>query len=113
MPIQTFVSACGKHGLTEARAHPPRPGSLPVGPPTNPHTTPGLPQVRTDDWTDAIQPFWPAVIRSALRPLSLLGLLRAGWVTISAALTGALMLLGFKRGLIKFVVLAARKPARS
>ena len=33
----------------------------------------GLKGVRTDDWTDDIAQFWPAVIASSLRPQSLLG----------------------------------------
>lgn len=80
-------------------------------PPPLTHLQLGLEEVRLDDWTVAVQPFWPAVIRSALRPSSLLGLLRAGWTTCHAALTAAFMLLGFRAGLLKFVAISARKPS--
>ena len=49
----------------------------------------GLVDVKTDDWTEAVQRFWPAVILSSLRPRNLWGLLRSGLSTLRGAL-GAL-----------------------
>jgi hypothetical protein len=38
--------------------------------------------IRTADWSDAVSPFWQAVIQSALSAKGVSGLLRAGWTTI-------------------------------
>jgi len=69
-----------------------------------------LQQINEADWTTAILPFWPAVIRSALRPTSILGLLRSGWLTVRGAFTAILMLRGFSRKLLVFYAISARKP---
>lgn len=69
----------------------------------------GLENIVVDDWTPSIMPFWPAVIRSALLPSSMLGLLRAGWIAISGALTCILMVSGFKRNLLVFAMFTATK----
>jgi len=71
----------------------------------------GLKGVRTDDWTKDIAQFWPAVIASALRPQSLLGLSRSGFTTLRGALVMPLMSHGYRRGLIKFGLITAVKPA--
>lgn len=84
VPTETYVTAAGRAGLSG---------------------------VRTGDWTQHILPFWPAVIRSALLPSSLLGLLRAGWLAVRGALTAVLMLTGFRRKLLVFAVFTAHKPA--
>ena len=70
----------------------------------------GYTEVTTDDWTQAVAPFWPAVVRSALHPRSLKGLIQAGWPTIWGALSMGLMIRGYRSGLIRFGVLKGRKP---
>jgi tocopherol O-methyltransferase len=64
-------------------------------------------------WTEHVLPFWPAVIRSALRPSSILQLLGAlpcgGWTTVKGAITARLMMQGFAMGTLDFVVFAVRK----
>jgi len=69
----------------------------------------GFKAVATDDWSDAVAPFWKAVIRSALRFQSVKGLLQAGWPTIKGAWAMRQMTKGYRRGLIKFGVLQAQK----
>jgi len=69
----------------------------------------GLAQIRSDDWTDKVKRFWPAVILSAIRPRSLFSLLRSGFKTIRGALVMPLMILGQRRGLVKFGLITARK----
>lgn len=70
-----------------------------------------LASVRTDDWSASVSPFWPAVARAAVRPRGLLGLSRAGWPAIRGALTMSLMMLGSRRKLIRYGVMAAEKPS--
>lgn len=70
----------------------------------------GLVDVKTDDWTEAVRRFWPAVIFSALRPRNLLGLLRSGFSTLRGAIVMPLMIRGQKKGLIKFSLITMRKP---
>ena len=61
----------------------------------------GLTVHATADWTASIMPFWPAVIRSALRPLVLLQLLLCtSWATIKGAITAILMMQGFNMDLL-------------
>ncbi|MEQ9621458.1 methyltransferase domain-containing protein [Coleofasciculus chthonoplastes] len=67
--------------------------------------------IRTDDWSDAVAPFWDIVIDSAFEPQALIGLLRSGWGTVQAALSLGLMSRGYRRGLIRFGVLSAQKPS--
>ncbi len=38
--------------------------------------------IKTDDWSEAVSPFWQAVIQSALSVKGIGGLLKAGWTTI-------------------------------
>lgn len=71
--------------------------------------TAGFQTVSTDDWSDAVAPFWKAVIRSALRPEGIKGLLQAGWPTIRGAWAMRQMTKGYKKGLIRFGVLQATK----
>jgi len=63
-------------------------------------------------WTANVLPFWPAVLRSALRPSSLFRLVLAlpfgGWTTIKGAITAFLMLHGFSMGTLNFGVFAIR-----
>jgi tocopherol O-methyltransferase len=70
----------------------------------------GLQGVRTDDWTDDIAQFWPAVIASAFTWRGFTGLFRSGLTTLRGALVMPLMSLGYKLGLIKFGLITATKP---
>jgi len=70
----------------------------------------GFEDIRIEDWTTAVSPFWPAVVKSALSVNSLIGLAKAGWPTIRGALAMRYMMRGYKSGLIRFGVLRAVKP---
>jgi tocopherol O-methyltransferase len=69
----------------------------------------GLQDIRTDDWSRAVAPFWDVVIDSAFNPAAIFGLLTSGWTTIQAALSLGTMQQGYKRGLIKFGLLCGKK----
>jgi tocopherol O-methyltransferase len=69
----------------------------------------GLTDIRIDDWSEYVEPFWPAVIRSALVPWNFFNLLRSGRTTLRGALATFYMMRGFRKGLIKFVILSAKK----
>lgn len=71
--------------------------------------TAGFQQVLTADWTDAVAPFWGAVIRSALNPRNWPGLLQAGPGTLSGAWAMRYMRQGYRRGIIRFGVLRGVK----
>jgi tocopherol O-methyltransferase len=65
--------------------------------------------IRTADWSDAVEPFWDIVIDSAFEPTALFGLLQSGWGTVQAALSLGLMSRGYRRGLIRYGLLCATK----
>jgi tocopherol O-methyltransferase len=69
----------------------------------------GFKNLRSDDWSTAVAPFWELVIDSALTPKAVLGLARAGWGTIQAALSLDLMRRGYERGLVRFGLLRGTK----
>jgi tocopherol O-methyltransferase len=69
----------------------------------------GYQNLRTADWSPAVAPFWDEVVRSAISPAAVVGLLRAGWGTMQAALSMGLMQSGYRRGLVRFGVLAGVK----
>ena len=69
----------------------------------------GFSGISREDWTDNIAPFWPAVMRSALRPRKLLQLLGTGMKTIKGAGAMVLMIRGYKRGTIKFGLVKGKK----
>ncbi|MEA5471137.1 methyltransferase domain-containing protein [Spirulina sp. 06S082] len=73
----------------------------------------GLQNIRTDDWSIAVAPFWDRVIDSTFEASSLLGLLNSGWGTLQAALSLGLMRRGYQRGLIRFGLLCASKEQLS
>lgn len=73
----------------------------------------GAVDIQRDDWSYIIAPFWKAVIRSSLNLKSILGLLRSGFSTQRGAYAMFLMLKGFHRGLIKFVLITCTKPVDS
>jgi tocopherol O-methyltransferase len=74
-------------------------------------TAQGATDIKREDWSYIIAPFWKAVIRSSLNFKSLWGLLRAGFSTQRGAYAMLLMLQGFNKGLIKFGLLTCTKPA--
>ena len=70
----------------------------------------GATDVRREDWSHIIAPFWKAVIRSSFNLRSLIGLLKSGFSTQRGAYAMILMLQGFHRGLIKFGLITCTKP---
>lgn len=73
----------------------------------------GFEDVRTADWSDEVSWFWLAVIGTALTPAGFAGVLRAGPMTLQGALVMPLMQLGYRRGVIKFGAITARRPSAS
>lgn len=69
----------------------------------------GFVQVKTADWTDAVAPFWEAVMRSAFQWRSIRGLLKAGWPTLKGAWAMRYMIKGYRMGLIRFGVLQGQR----
>lgn len=45
-----------------------------------------LKDIRFDDWTEYVEPFWPAVIKSALVPKNFISMLKSGLSTIKGAI---------------------------
>ena len=70
----------------------------------------GANDVRREDWSHIIAPFWRAVIRSSLNLKSIYGLLKSGFSTQRGAYAMLLMLRGYHMGLIKFGLLTCTKP---
>ena len=70
----------------------------------------GLVDVRTEDWSREVSPFWRAVIETALTRRGVIGLLKAGPSTIRGGLVMPLMSKGLRDGTIKFNLITARKP---
>lgn len=70
----------------------------------------GLREVRSADWSEAVAPFWGAVIRRALTPRGVAGLLGAGWQTIKGALVMPLMARGLAMGTVRFALVTGVKP---
>jgi len=71
----------------------------------------GLEDIRTDDWSEFVLPFWPAVIRSALNPRNFIKMILSGMVTIKGAIASWWMRRGLKTGVIKFALITGRKQA--
>lgn len=69
----------------------------------------GFTKISIADWSNAVAPFWNAVIASALQWEALVGLLQSGWPTIQGALALGLMRWGFQRGLVRYGILVATK----
>jgi tocopherol O-methyltransferase len=69
----------------------------------------GFKDLRVDDWSNAVAPFWDVVIDSAITPQAVIGLFKAGWKTIEAAMSLRLMSEGYRCGLIRFGLIAATK----
>ena len=70
----------------------------------------GATDVKREDWSYIIAPFWKAVIMSCLNVKSIMGLLKSGFSTQRGAYAMFLMLQGFNRGLIKFGLITCTKP---
>jgi tocopherol O-methyltransferase len=60
----------------------------------------GATDVKKEDWSYIIAPFWKAVIRSSLNLKSIWGLLQSGFSTQRGAYAMFLMLRGFNKGLM-------------
>eukprot|EP00638_Chattonella_subsalsa_P008042 CAMPEP_0117751076 /NCGR_PEP_ID=MMETSP0947-20121206/10754_1 /TAXON_ID=44440 /ORGANISM="Chattonella subsalsa, Strain CCMP2191" /LENGTH=352 /DNA_ID=CAMNT_0005569377 /DNA_START=67 /DNA_END=1125 /DNA_ORIENTATION=- len=73
----------------------------------------GLQNIKRADWTDNIQDFWPAVLRSAASIKSIKGLFKSGPKTIRGAIAMLFMIQGYNRGLIKFGLITATKPSKN
>ncbi len=71
----------------------------------------GFKDLRVDDWSTAVAPFWDVVIDSAITPQAIFGLFQAGWKTIEAAMSLKLMSDGYQSGLVRFGLIAATKSA--
>ncbi|MGQ4645944.1 methyltransferase domain-containing protein [Lyngbya aestuarii] len=69
----------------------------------------GFENLRTADWSDAVEPFWDIVIDSALEPAAIVDLLQSGWTTVEAALSLGLMSRGYRRGLVRYGLLCGIK----
>ncbi|MEA5509882.1 methyltransferase domain-containing protein [Crocosphaera sp. UHCC 0190] len=69
----------------------------------------GLNNIRVDDWSLAVAPFWQVVIDSALDLPAIVGLLNSGRTTLEGALSLGLMRHGYERGLIRFGLLCGQK----
>lgn len=70
-----------------------------------------LENLRVDDWSKAVAPFWNVVIDSAFNFQAIWGLLLSGWSTIQGALSLGLMQRGYESGLIRFGLLCGHKPS--
>lgn len=73
----------------------------------------GAVNIKRDDWSYVIAPFWKAVIKSSLNVRSFVGLVRSGFSTMRGAYAMLLMLRGFNIGLIKFGLITCTKPETS
>ncbi len=68
-----------------------------------------LHNIQTTDWSEAVAPFWGEVIRSALDPKVIWGILKAGWGTLQGALAMRYMSQGYRQGIVKFGLLCGTK----
>ena len=69
----------------------------------------GLKDIRTEDWSLEVRPFWRAVIKTALTWRGVLGLFKSGPETLRGALVMPLMTKGLKDGTIAFNLLTCVK----
>jgi tocopherol O-methyltransferase len=69
----------------------------------------GFQNLRTDDWSVAVEPFWDEVIDSAIDLNAIIGLFQSDRKTIEAALSLGLMSRGYRQGLIRFGLLTGNK----
>ncbi|MDJ0510292.1 MAG: methyltransferase domain-containing protein [Crocosphaera sp.] len=69
----------------------------------------GFKNIKVDDWSMAVAPFWDLVIDSAFSLEAITGLFKSGWQTIEGALSLGLMSRGYERGLIRFGLVCGQK----
>ncbi|MGK7880915.1 MAG: methyltransferase domain-containing protein [Crocosphaera sp.] len=69
----------------------------------------GFSNLKVDDWSMEVAPFWDIVIDSALNLEATAGLLNSGWQTVEGALSLGLMSRGYERGLIRFGLISGQK----
>ena len=69
----------------------------------------GLRNIKSDDWSMRVAPFWDVVIDSAFNIEAVTGLVKAGWQTIQSALSLNLMSRGYSRGLIRYGLIVGTK----
>jgi tocopherol O-methyltransferase len=69
----------------------------------------GWQNLKYDDWSMSVAPFWDEVIDSAIALKAIMGLWQAGWQTIQGALSLNLMRQGYSQGTIRFGLLCANK----
>ncbi len=69
----------------------------------------GLRNIKSDDWSMRVAPFWDVVIDSAFNIEAVTGLVKAGWQTIQSALSLNLMSRGYSRGLIRYGLILGTK----
>jgi tocopherol O-methyltransferase len=65
--------------------------------------------LKTADWSEAVAPFWGDVVKSAINPLVLLGIMATGWKTVEGAIAIPLMMEGYRTGLICYGLLTGLK----
>lgn len=68
-----------------------------------------LQDLRTADWSKAVAPFWQDVVKSALSPQVVWGIVTAGWKTVEGAMAIPLMMEGYRTGLIRYGLLTGTK----
>ncbi len=69
----------------------------------------GFSNLKTDDWSTSVAPFWDTVIESAFNLDALTGLVTSGWKTVESALSLQLMSKGFETGLIRYGLVQGTK----
>lgn len=67
--------------------------------------------LRVADWSTSVAPFWEDVVKSALNPQVLWGIITAGWKTIEGAMAIPLMKEGYRIGLIRYGLLSGIKKS--
>ena len=69
----------------------------------------GFTDITMADWSPQVEFFWQDVIKSALDPEVMIGILQAGSETIRGTAAIALMTTGYRRGLIRYGLLRGSK----
>lgn len=68
-----------------------------------------LQDLQIADWSKAVAPFWEDVVKSALNPQVLWGIVTSGWQTVEGAMAIPLMMEGYQTGLIRYGLLTGVK----
>lgn len=71
----------------------------------------GLEEAHTADWSRAVAPFWPAVLRKSLSLAGLRGIANAGLSTMCGAFAIVPMIAAYRAGTIQYALFTARRPA--